>query len=118
MNAPDTCVFCELINDRSKLITPLVHEWSDAIILVPLDPCTPGHLLAISKAHVKSAVYDPVVAGALMARAAWFARDNSHIVANNGELADQSVFHLHYHIIPRREGDGIQMPWSWQRKAH
>lgn len=115
MNAPDTCVFCELINDRTKLVTPLVHEWPDAIALVPLDPCTPGHLMVLPKTHVEDAIEDPVITSALMSRAVSIAVRHSHIITNAGWRAEQTVPHLHIHIIPRREGDGLQMPWSWQR---
>ena len=30
-----------------------------------------------------------------------------NIVQNNGEVAGQSVYHFHLHIIPRKSGDGI-----------
>ena len=38
--------------------------------------------------------------------------DGINILQNNGEAAGQSVFHLHFHIIPRRQGDGLTIPWK------
>ena len=38
--------------------------------------------------------------------------DGVNILQNNGEAAGQSVFHLHIHVIPRFEGDSINMLWK------
>jgi histidine triad (HIT) family protein len=107
-----TCPFCEIIADHSKLVTPLIHEWPDAILLVPLNPCAPGHLMVIPKAHVEDAIQDPIVTIAAMGRAVSVATRHSHIIANAGWRAEQTIPHLHIHIIPRRVGDGLKMPWS------
>lgn len=37
--------------------------------------------------------------------------DGLNIVQNNGEVAGQTVFHFHMHIIPRYEGDGQNINW-------
>lgn len=114
MTEPETCDFCALIADRTKLVTPLIFEWPDAIALVPLDPCTPGHLMVLPKAHVEDATEDPIITAAVMARAVSIAVRHSHIITNAGWRAGQTIRHLHIHIVPRRDGDGLQMPWSWQ----
>ena len=44
----------------------------------------------------------PKVANAIKAA---FNPDGLNIIQNNGEFADQSVFHLHFHLIPRYEND-------------
>lgn len=111
---PETCDFCALIADRTLLVTPLIREWPDAIALVPLDPCTDGHVMVSPKAHVRDATEDPIVTAAVMARAASIALLHSHLITNIGRWAGQTVNHLHVHVIPRRDGDGLQMPWSWQ----
>jgi len=36
-----------------------------------------------------------------------FPLDGVNITASNGEAAGQEVFHLHFHVIPRRSGDGM-----------
>lgn len=113
----DPCVFCALIADRSNLVTPLVHEWPDAIALVPLRPCTPGHLMVIPKAHVEDAIEDPVITMAAMGRAVSIAVRHAHIITNAGWRADQTIPHLHIHVVPRRAGDGLAMPWTGQVQA-
>ena len=35
-----------------------------------------------------------------------------NIVQNNGEIAGQTVFHFHMHLIPRYEGDSVQVSWE------
>lgn len=108
------CAFCEVIADRTKLVTPLVHEWPDAVALVPLNPITAGHLLVIPKAHVEDAVEDPVITGAVMARAVSIAVRHANLITSAGWLATQSIRHLHIHVVPRREGDGLALPWTGQ----
>ena len=35
-----------------------------------------------------------------------------NIVQNNGEIAGQTVFHFHMHIIPRYKGDTVNIGWT------
>ena len=37
--------------------------------------------------------------------------DGLNIVQNNGEVAGQTVFHFHMHIIPRIKGDTVNVGW-------
>ena len=38
--------------------------------------------------------------------------DGLNIVQNNGEVAGQTVFHFHMHLIPRYEGDQVNVTWK------
>ena len=38
--------------------------------------------------------------------------ENMNVLQNNGEVAGQSVFHFHMHLIPRYENDGINIKWN------
>jgi histidine triad (HIT) family protein len=38
----------------------------------------------------------------------------ANIITSIGRVATQSVFHLHVHIVPRHEGDGLCLPWTGQ----
>ena len=38
--------------------------------------------------------------------------DGFNIVQNNGEIAGQTVFHFHMHLIPRYQGDQVGLTWT------
>lgn len=115
----DDCVFCAIIDKREP--ATVICEWPDAMAIVPLDPCTPGHVLVIPRAHVKDFSADPVVTGAVAARMAELGQDmpDANAIFNKGPHGTQTQFHLHGHVVghvvPRREGDGLPLPWTKQR---
>lgn len=43
-----------------------------------------------------------------------FNPDGLNIIQNNGEFADQSVFHIHFHLIPRYENDIDGFGYKWE----
>lgn len=107
------CPFCEVV--AGALPALLVHEWSDTIAFEPLHPVALGHVLVVPRAHVQNFRADPVVAGATMARAAWLAqamRSDVNLIASAGPAATQTIDHLHLHLVPRRDGDGLALPWT------
>lgn len=105
----DPCVFCEIVAEREP--ATIVQRFGDAIAFVPLNPVTEGHLLVIPRVHVADAFDSPHYAGVVMQRAVQVARPPCNIITSAGREATQSVFHLHLHIVPRREGDGLALPW-------
>ena len=40
--------------------------------------------------------------------------DGLNLVQNNGEIAGQTVNHFHLHLIPRYEGDELNLNWPQQ----
>ena len=114
---PD-CVFCKIVAGA----IPCHRLLEDATTLAFLDihPANPGHALVIPKAHAPDLIAsrDEDLAAA-MASARRVARaiqtalkpDGINIVQANGPGAAQSVFHLHIHVLPRRNGDGLAMNW-------
>lgn len=107
------CPFCEIVHRRAP--AEIVHTWPDAIAIRPLNPVVDGHLLVIPRGHVNDALEDPVVTSAVMARAAELGRlygCDLNLITSVGPAATQTVRHLHVHVVPRREGDGILLPWT------
>ncbi|HHW6913082.1 TPA: HIT family protein [Staphylococcus aureus] len=100
-----------------------VYEDDYVYAFLDISQVTKGHTLLIPKKasanifetdeetmkHIGAAL--PKVANAIK-RA--FNPDGLNIIQNNGEFADQSVFHIHFHLIPRYENhiDGFGYKWE------
>ncbi|GHE33201.1 hydrolase [Streptosporangium violaceochromogenes] len=109
----DPCVFCQIIAREAP--AAVVREWDDALAFAPLGPVVPGHLLVIPKQHVTDVAEDPAVSAAAMRAASELATPPCNIITSAGREATQTVFHLHLHIVPRRDGDGLALPWYSSR---
>lgn len=95
-----------------------------SVAFEPLNPVTPGHFLVVPRRHVVSALEfldGPIVLGGCMRLAAILARQmdltDCNFINSAGPEATQTVFHLHVHVVPRREGDGLHLPWTGQKTA-
>ena len=114
MSASD-CVFCRIV--AGTALATIIRDWPDAIAVVPLGPVVPGHWLVIPRAHVRTAAESPAVYGAVSARAAELVArtgDDANLVTSIGPAATQTVDHLHVHVVPREQGDGLALPWTGQ----
>lgn len=103
---PNDCPFCEMFEQDPDL--PSVH------VMEPMHPVVQGHRLVIPRLHVADATTDPETTSYVMARAAVLANDLKpcNIITSVGKEATQTVFHLHVHVVPRRAGDGLTLPWG------
>lgn len=100
-----------------------VYEDDYVYAFLDISQVTKGHTLLIPKKasanifetdeetmkHIGAAL--PKVANAIK-RA--FNPDGLNIIQNNGEFADQSVFHIHFHLIPRYENDIDGFGYKWE----
>jgi histidine triad (HIT) family protein len=88
------------------------------MVIAPLNPCVEGHVLVIPRLHVEDFTDNMVVAAVTMAAASRYARNMGpcNLITSRGKEATQSVFHLHIHLVPRRENDGLHLPWTGQNK--
>lgn len=111
----DGCVFC----DHSKIQASNVREYNlngfDFLSFTPLNPITPGHLIVVPVIHVDDASTEPVITGAAFQLAAMIAENSNYndynLIVNKGADADQTVFHLHVHIVPRFKDDNTITVW-------
>lgn len=115
------CVFCEILYGTEP--AEKVYDGIATIGIVPLNPVTEGHVIFIPRKHVRDAIEDTDVTAQVMADAANFvglARmspsrnglyDSVNFITSVGKPATQSVFHLHIHVVPRKEDDGLALPW-------
>lgn len=113
----DPCPFCEIIAVRAP--AKVCWAWPDAIAITPRNPVIDGHLLVIPNVHVEDFREDPMVTAVTAARAAELAQRtpfDANLITSAGVDATQSVRHLHLHLVPRRAGDGLMLPWTGQIK--
>ncbi len=108
------CTFCDILAGREPGEMPV--RWPDAVVLVPLNPVTEGHVLVIPRAHVRDAVENQWMGAAVMRRTVQYVQEYIgsgavNLIANIGPEASQTVFHYHMHVVPRRAGDGLSLPW-------
>ena len=105
----EDCIFCKIINGE----IPSYKIYEDDVVYAFLDitQVTPGHTLVVPKNHAKDIFeYDEELASQVFARIPKIARalekaypdmQGLNIINNNREVAYQSVFHSHIHLIPR-----------------
>jgi histidine triad (HIT) family protein len=108
-----TCAFCAIIAGDAP--ATVVRRWDEVLAIQPRSGgCTDGHVLVIPHQHVADVGVDPAVSAATMAAAAELAAelDSCNVIASKGSLASQTQFHLHIHVVPRREGDNLPLPWT------
>lgn len=61
--------------------------------------------------------YDAGLAMETAARyAAYHGVKSFNLITSCGKAATQTVEHLHVHLVPRREGDGLKLPWTGQSR--
>ena len=115
------CIFCEI--STKKLSSWVIRETARAMAFLDISPLASGHSLVIPKAHysdifeVPDSVLGEVVA---LAKKISFAlmkaglAEGINLFSANREIADQSVFHFHVHVIPRNEGDNLSARAWWR----
>lgn len=114
------CIFCKIVD--GEIPSAKVYEDEHVYAFLDVSQVTKGHTLIIPKAHTKN-IYEtpPEVAQELFARVPKIANAiketyqpiGMNLLNNNEKPADQSVFHLHIHLLPRYgEGDGFSSNWT------
>ncbi len=115
----DDCIFCKLAN--GVIPTNTIYEDDSFRVILDLGPATKGHALILPKNHYANIYEIPEdVAGDVMKLAKKMAThmteklncDGFNLVQNNGEAAGQTVFHFHYHLIPRYKDDNQHILWE------
>lgn len=111
MNARQDCVFCKIVSGEEP--AEIIQEWSSSIAIKPLNPVVEGHALVLPKTHVADFAENPMTSAKTMNCAALLAADmgDVNLITSKGVAATQSVFHLHLHLVPRKENDGLALPW-------
>ena len=113
------CIFCKII--AGDIPSATIYENEEFKVILDRFPSNEGHVLILPKNHTPNIFeIDPDQAGRLFTLAAKVARamqkelgfEHMNVLQNNGTVAGQTVFHFHLHLIPRHEGDGINIGWK------
>jgi len=118
------CIFCEIASKDSE--AEIVFENEKFIAFLDINPINYGHTLVISKVHYDNFLTMPVEELTAMTKLTQYLAgsikralkaDGFNIISNNGSSAGQSVFHFHYHIIPRYDNDFQMRPRTIEYKS-
>ena len=102
------CIFCKIANGEIPSAT--LYEDEEFRVILDLGPASKGHSLILPKKHAAN-IYelpDEIAAKAMVLAKKMATKlrdglncDGFNVVQNNGEIAGQTVFHFHMHLIPR-----------------
>ena len=115
----ENCIFCKIAN--GEIPTATIYEDTNVRVILDLNPATRGHALIIPKEHFAdiyeitdevSACIMPVAKRVVTKMTEIVNCDGYNIIQNNKEVAGQTVFHYHVHLIPRYKGDGVKLGWK------
>lgn len=117
----DNCIFCKIAN--GEIPSKTLYEDEKFRVILDLGPATKGHALILPKEHYAN-LYDlpEEEAGEVMKLAKKMVVkitdklgcEGFNLVQNNGDLAGQTVFHFHLHMIPRYQADRQTIGWKPQ----
>ena len=114
----DNCIFCKLA--CGDIPTSTLYEDERFRVILDAGPATKGHALILPKDHYANifeiddeTLRDLIVLGKKLATVMKerLGCDGVNLVQNNGEVAGQTVFHFHLHVIPRYKEDGQRIGW-------
>ena len=104
----DNCIFCKIIS--GEIPSSKVYEDDKVLAFLDISQATKGHTLVIPKEHVRNILeMSAETAETVFSRVPKIARAvqkatraiGMNILNNNEEVAGQTVFHAHVHLIPR-----------------
>ncbi|WP_166254022.1 HIT family protein [Marinobacter salicampi] len=111
-----SCIFCQIV--AGELPASIAHEDELCIAFMDIHPLGRGHVLVVPREH---GVQCTEVSAELMAHIFRVARrilvaqrqlgwglPGTHILLNDGAAANQTVPHIHVHVIPREKGDTLR----------
>ena len=111
------CIFCRIL--AGEAAATIVARDEVCTTFMDIQPVNPGHVLVVPRRHYESLVDLPpelglhlfsvaMQLGPVVRRVA--ATEGLNLVVSSGEAAGQDVYHFHIHLIPRRSGDGFDVP--------
>ena len=112
----EKCIFCKLAN--GDIPTNSIYEDEKFNVILDVSPASKGHALVLPKEHYAD-IYE--MPADLLADAVKVAQkvivhatsvlgcDGYNLLQNNGEVAGQTIFHFHLHLIPRYASENTEL---------
>ncbi|HJU90581.1 MAG TPA: HIT family protein [Gemmatimonadaceae bacterium] len=116
-SAHSHCIFCDIVHGGAEV--SMCYEDASALAFMDIQPVNLGHTLVVPRDHYESFVDLPHnVAMHLFEVAMQLSPvvrrmsgcDGMNLIVSSGASAGQDVYHFHIHLIPRRAGDGFDVP--------
>ncbi|MEA2701421.1 MAG: histidine triad family protein [Candidatus Parcubacteria bacterium] len=113
------CIFCRVV--RGELPSSKVYENDNVLAFFDVNPVSEYHTLVIPKKHYKDVFEIPEedllqITSAIKNITSLLKEkvgiENVQIINSSGSQAQQDVFHIHFHIVPRRTGDNQDIHWT------
>ena len=114
----ESCIFCRIV--AGEVPAHKVYEDDRLVSFLDIGPLSEGHLLVVPKAHYVTIDEMPGdLAASCMAVVPMLSRalrdatgaQAWNLLQNNGREAGQLVEHVHFHLIPRRGDEGLDINW-------
>lgn len=119
----ENCIFCKVVRGEAKSWKVYEDEYTYAFL--DINPVNEYHTLVVPKNHVEN-IFDASADDLkhimkTIKRIVDFYHEklgieNVQIINSSGAEAQQDVFHLHFHIVPRQTGDGQDVHWTTHRE--
>lgn len=118
------------MNDQPSIFTRIIRgeipchrifENDRVLAFLDINPIAEGHTLVVPKRQVErldqltpdeSAEIGRVLGSIAAAVMSVSGAAGYNVLQNNGTAAGQEVMHVHFHVIPRRPGDGLGFRWN------
>jgi len=113
------CIFCKIISGEAESWKIYEDEFTYAFL--DIFPINEYHTMVIPKKHYENIFDIPENEAVHIMKTVKKIADlfneklgiqNMQIINNNGKEAQQDVFHIHFHIIPRFSGDNQNIKWT------
>lgn len=118
------CIFCDIVKGAAEV--SVCYEDREAIAFMDIQPVNDGHVLVVPRQHFETFGDLPHSLGAHLFRVAMelspvvrkvSGADAMNLIVSSGEEAGQDVYHFHIHLIPRKAGDGFDVPLPFPGSA-
>src|SRR3954469_15366826 len=115
--AHEDCIFCKVL--AGEIPSERIYEDDHAVAVMDINPWTRGHAVVIPRKHAADLfeIDDDELEHVVVAakRVATKMRDTLgcdgiNLLQSNGRAAWQTIFHLHFHVIPRYDDDPLELP--------